>query len=373
MSFNLTAFMFFIISISVIFGFNQLSFINLPLSILLIAGMTTFLICWKFNKSRAGFMTLLIIGIFFNSLQIPFVSAPSGLFMLLISFNVMLISIFKEKGVFSVHGLKKTGYFLIQLFAVYLIALADMRFINSFSNYFTLALIFLIFPVFKAVFFDKDHSLSAALGSIIALVITAGINIDINGSQCAASFAVIFAGVIFSVYSTSYIDELTALPGRRAYNEYCAQLSSPYTIAMTDIDHFKNFNDTYGHDTGDEVLKLVAKIISTVGGGGKAYRFGGEEFVIIFDGIEKEQSLEYLEEIRHELEKTPFTVRNKETRSKYEKTGKRTKTEAAKTVNITMSIGVADSKKDTNPEKVMKKADTALYKAKNAGRNRVAV
>jgi len=318
-------------------------------------------------------MTLLIIGIFFNSLKIPFFHAQDGLFMLLISFNVLLLAIFKEKGVFSVHGLKKIGYFLIQLFAVYLIALANMNFINSFRDYFTIALIFLTFPVLKSVFFDKDHSLSAALGSILAIVITASINTDINGLQCAASFVIILAGVIFSVYSTSYIDELTALPGRRAYNECCAQLSSLYTIAMTDIDHFKNFNDTYGHDTGDEVLKLVAKIISTVGGGGKAYRFGGEEFVIIFDGIEKEQSVEFLEEIRCELEKTPFTVRNKETRSKYEKTGKRTKTEAAKTVNITMSIGAADSKKDINYEKVLKKADTALYKAKNAGRNRVVI
>jgi len=365
--------MFFISSISIVFGLNRLDFIKIPSSVVLIAGIITFFLCWKFNKSRSGFVTLLMMFAFFNSQHFPFLSVPAKIFILLISFNILLLCFFKEKGVFSLHGLKKAGYFIIQLIVVRLIVLIDFSFINTFSGYLSLSLIFFAVPVFKTVFFDKDYSLTAALGSVSAIAITAGINVEINGFQSVAGFAMIFTGVIFSVYSTSYIDELTNLPGRRSYNENCSMLGPVFTIAMTDIDHFKNFNDTYGHDTGDEVLKLVAKIIGSVGGGGKAFRFGGEEFVIIFDGMEKEQTLEYLEEIRCDIEKTPFIVRNHDTRSKFEETGRKPKPESAKTVKITISIGAADSKKDTNPEKVMKKADTALYKAKNAGRNRVVV
>lgn len=370
MGFHITSFMFFIISLSLVFGFNQFAF-NVPFSAAAIAGLTAFLICWKFNKGRAGFAALLFTVIFFNGFKIAFFSVPQGLFMFFITLNVFMLSVSKERGVFSIHGLKKTGVFIVQLFILYL-AFFIFPAIGADRGWFmTVSLTFLGTAVIKAVFFDKDPANVSALGSMMAMVITAGIGIDINGIQSIMAPSIVITGVIFAVYSTSYIDELTGLPGRRAYNEYCAQLSSDYTIAMTDIDHFKNFNDTYGHDTGDEVLKLVAKIISTVGGGGRAFRFGGEEFVIVFDGTDKESTIEFLEEIRIELEKTPFTVRNKENRSKYEKTGKKMPHGPSKTVNITMSIGVADSKKDNDPVKVMKKADTALYKAKNAGRNRV--
>lgn len=365
--------MFFISSISIVFGFNQLDFLKIPGLIVSVVGMITFLVCWKFNKSRAGFVTLLILLAFFNSYNIPFLSIPPGMFVFLISLNITILCFLKEKGVFSVYGMKKAGYFLIQFFVVCVIAFANFDIINKSPHYYTLSLIFIAVCIFKTIFFDRDYSLTATLGSISAIGITSGINVDINGFQIVSAFIIIFAGVIFSIYSTSYVDELTALPGRRAYNERCSMLSDLYTIAMTDIDHFKNFNDTYGHDTGDEVLKLVAKIISSVGGGGKAFRFGGEEFVIIFDGLAKEDAVEFLEEIRKDLEETPFVVRNKETRSKYEKTGKKPKPESAKTVKITMSIGAGDSKNEKNPEKVMKKADTALYKAKNAGRNQVVV
>lgn len=372
MGFNITSFMFFIVSLSFVFGFNQVA-LSIPFSAIAVAGVTAFFICWKFNKGRAGFSALLMVIIIFNGLKTGFFSAPQWILMFIISLNVFILSVLRERGVFSLHGLKKAGIFIVQLFILYLAVLIFSS-KNQVPGWFLpLSLFFMAVSVIKTVFFDKDPANASALGSMTAIIITAGIGIDISSMQGMAALGMIVAGVIFAVYSTSYIDELTGLPGRRAYNEYCAQLSSGFTIAMTDIDHFKNFNDTYGHDTGDEVLKLVAKIISTVGGGGKAYRFGGEEFVIVFDGMDKERTVEFLEEIRLELEKTPFTVRNKESRSKYEKTGKKSKPEIVKTVNITMSIGAADSKKEKDPARVMKKADAALYKAKNAGRNRISI
>ena len=83
-------------------------------------------------------------------------------------------------------------------------------------------------------------------------------------------------------YRLAYHDELTGLPGRRAFNQMLLSVKADYCIAMVDVDHFKNFNDTYGHDTGDQVLRMVAAKLARVGGGGKAFRYGGEEFAIVF-------------------------------------------------------------------------------------------
>ena len=76
----------------------------------------------------------------------------------------------------------------------------------------------------------------------------------------------------------------------------------PYSIAMVDIDHFKRCNDTYGHDTGDQVLRLVASRLARVTGGGQAYRCGGEEFAILFPGKTTIDVLEHLEKLRADIE-----------------------------------------------------------------------
>ncbi|MBD9413860.1 GGDEF domain-containing protein [Pseudomonas sp. PDM16] len=86
------------------------------------------------------------------------------------------------------------------------------------------------------------------------------------------------AAVVHEAYQMAYRDELTGLPGRRALNDRLDRLGRNYVIAMADVDHFKKFNDTHGHDVGDQVLRLVASQLRRIGGGGKAYRFGGEEF-----------------------------------------------------------------------------------------------
>jgi len=74
------------------------------------------------------------------------------------------------------------------------------------------------------------------------------------------------------------------LPSRRALIERLPSLGRRYTVAMVDVDHFKNFNDTYGHDAGDQVLRMVASRLGEVSGGGTAFRYGGEEFTILFPG-----------------------------------------------------------------------------------------
>ena len=91
---------------------------------------------------------------------------------------------------------------------------------------------------------------------------------------------IVFGLLIRESYRLAFYDRLTALPGRRTLVKDMAKLGMKYSLAMVNIDFFKKFNNTYGHDTEDEVLKTVAS--AQVSGGAKAYRYGGKEFVLLF-------------------------------------------------------------------------------------------
>ena len=119
------------------------------------------------------------------------------------------------------------------------------------------------------------------------------------------------AAVAHEAYQMAFRDELTGLPGRRALNERLQRLGRDYVIAMVDVDHFKKFNDTHGHDVGDQVLRLVAGQLRKVGGGGKAYRYGGEEFTLLFPGKSVEQSLPQIEAVRLAIEQYRMQLRDR--------------------------------------------------------------
>ncbi|NVD07886.1 GGDEF domain-containing protein [Vibrio sp. JPW-9-11-11] len=174
-------------------------------------------------------------------------------------------------------------------------------------------------------------------------------------------------------YELAFMDTLTDIPGRLALESDMRHLGRRYTIAMLDIDHFKSFNDTYGHDTGDDVLKLVASKLKHVGGKAKVYRYGGEEFTVLFKGKTAQQAHEHLEQLRLSIECYEMVIRDQQKRPKNDKQG--SKTRGAKkdcdSVTITISIGVADSSESNKVSEVLKSADSALYRAKQAGRNRV--
>lgn len=218
-------------------------------------------------------------------------------------------------------------------------------------------------------------ALTGYMGGVLALLLA--LLADHGSSGLMISFSM--AGVIMLIttieasFSMAYFDELTNLPGRRSLNEMMLNLGKTYAIAMLDIDHFKKFNDTYGHKTGDDVLKMVAGVFSKIRGGAKTFRYGGEEFTAVFPGRTAEQARPYLEEIRRNIEASDFVVRSpirkKKSASDRGKSGP-----AKKKVGVTISIGVASSSKrlDT-PDKVIKAADAILYKAKKAGRNCVRV
>jgi diguanylate cyclase (GGDEF)-like protein len=140
---------------------------------------------------------------------------------------------------------------------------------------------------------------------------------------------------------------------------------------MVDVDHFKRINDKHGHDVGDPVLKLVAAKLALVTGGGKAYRYGGEEFAVIFAGRSAEDCVPDLEALRKLVEDTRFILRSR-IRSKRRKEKILAEKGPGERVPVTVSIGVAEKEdRHAKSDQVVKAADRALYRAKDGGRNQV--
>jgi len=193
--------------------------------------------------------------------------------------------------------------------------------------------------------------------------------------MCSQVMLMIAAAVAHEAYQMAFRDELTGLPGRRALNERMQRLGRNYVIAMTDVDHFKKFNDTHGHDVGDQVLRLVASRLAKVTGGGRAYRYGGEEFALVFAGKTAEECVPHVEAVREVIANYVMHLRDKYNRPQDDTAGRQRRAgSSGGTVSVTISIGVAERQADhRNPEAVLKSADQALYNAKGAGRNCVVV
>lgn len=219
-------------------------------------------------------------------------------------------------------------------------------------------------------------------GAFLGLVPGSGLVLHSAGSPFAMQLyaCAMFLGVLWSIIRSSfymaYRDELTGLPARRALREQLLKLGRRYSIAMLDVDHFKKFNDRYGHDVGDQVLQMVAAQMARAGGGSRVYRYGGEEFTLVFAGKEADSVTPCLEKLRQAIADAEFIVRGKKRpRRKPGSSGNKGRMQAAKEkkkVQITVSIGVADSSgPERNADEVIKVADQALYRAKKKGRNRV--
>ncbi len=186
----------------------------------------------------------------------------------------------------------------------------------------------------------------------------------------AAAQLALLVGLFEDSYRLAFHDELTGLPGRRALDEALRGLGGTFTIAMVDIDHFKKFNDRHGHDAGDQVLRMVADILAGAGGG-RAYRYGGEEFSIVYPGRDAAEVRDDLDALRASVADRKFTLRSPD-RPKIKPDRPKKKTSPSKRVTVTVSIGAAGSNsRRRSPPSVLKAADKALYRAKRAGRNRL--
>jgi len=212
---------------------------------------------------------------------------------------------------------------------------------------------------------------------VVLLVVAMHPEAGLAGSSLflMASGLTLTIGLVETSYVMAYRDELTGLPGRRALMQYLDGIQGTYTIAMVDVDHFKKFNDRHGHDVGDQVLQLVASRLGRAPGGAKAYRYGGEEFTLLFPGRTREEALPHLESVRESVADARFSLRSwKRPRKKPEAGGSTKKSESkqSRALSVTVSIGMADTTgKDVDPESILKKADQALYRAKKKGRNQV--
>lgn len=164
---------------------------------------------------------------------------------------------------------------------------------------------------------------------------------------------------------TADTDPLTGLPNRRALDvrlraafDAARQAKTPLSIAICDIDEFKAVNDLHGHQIGDEVIKFIAAALSK-DDASKLFvaRYGGEEFVMLFEGIVPEAAAAEINRIRADLAAREFKVTA---------TGRQLG-------RLTFSAGIAGLTGRKGPSAILKNADTALYRAKQEGRNRVCI
>jgi len=175
-----------------------------------------------------------------------------------------------------------------------------------------------------------------------------------------------------SSHMMAYRDELTGLPGRRSLMAQLDGLTDSYVAVMVDVDRFKKFNDTYGHDVGDQVLRMVASRLERAGGGGRAYRYGGEEFTLLYPGYLLDEVLPRLEALREIIATSGFNLRHVDRPSKRpEDPAKAPRSEDLVSVTVSMGAAQGNARYGDDPLEVLKEADQALYKAKSEGRNRV--
>lgn len=169
-------------------------------------------------------------------------------------------------------------------------------------------------------------------------------------------------------------DELTELPDRPSFDEALTHLRKSYSIALVGVDGFKDFNEKYGEETGDQVLRRVGFVLAEIGGGGTGYRYGVDEFAVIFPGKDIDDVHKHLDSVRTQIGGRPFGIRATRRIPWNPEDGTSKPEGSGKKVLLTVSIGVTErGGKVFDPVQVVGEADQALYKARRAGGNRVAV
>jgi diguanylate cyclase (GGDEF)-like protein len=352
-----------------------------------------------FHRGRP-FMALLMLVLFYWSSQTLIVTErfEPGLneifqaFILLIPLNIALLTIMRERGVFSTVGRMRLIFLVVQAFGVFW--LFSWHFFDIVPY---IARSYIQWPLLNSLLVPQPALVTGALsftlvaamavrrqtpidsgmlGALTAFFMACNwiTTRDIYVAYTTAGALILTMSVLRDSYNMAFRDDLTGIPSRRSLNESLHGLGRYYTVAMLDVDHFKQFNDTYGHDVGDQVLKMVARKMMDVGGGGKAYRYGGEEFTIIFSRCRVDEALPHLEALRETIAEYRMALRS-EDRPKSQKQGKGARGNRGGRgdgayASVTVSIGVAESGEDLKSAvEVMKASDKALYKAKNKGRN----
>ncbi len=358
------------------------------MGLLLVAVIASFL-----NRSRtlltASFALMILL-----SHQYAELSVLSSLMLAVIPFSTAVLAWLPEKGTLTASGMFRITVTIGLIFGLFYLA---ANFEAQLSYYLEWRLLPYWTPLLNSSQVASLLALTALLATFFASYIKQSpIDQSLFGANIGLVFVLLFSvspameitfvftlslllaiGLLRDYHNMAYRDELTGLPQRRALNESMNSLGGRYCIAMLDVDHFKKFNDTHGHDVGDQVLQMVASQIKKVGGGGKAYRYGGEEFTIVFNYTSIDDAVHHLEQVRANIQNYEMVIRGEERTGEDEKGTKKSRKrgsfrKAEKKVSVTISIGVCQKTRGESPETVIKKADEALYRAKKAGRNKVA-
>jgi diguanylate cyclase (GGDEF)-like protein len=375
-------------------GEAQIILNNLPYLICALAAV----MAYQFRRSRlllAACGVALFYWLVQNHLQVSLSQPDAGRIYLAVGLALPLLGFYlllvPERGIWNLYGLMYSLIFVLLGLACFVLGGLMQQGSEAIVGYFAarpfegyvlshgvtvlvglVALAGLLFLVMR-----DDEAEPSLLGVIAALYLAlALLHLDyISVVMCIAAALCVVWGLLRGTHSMAYRDDLTGLLSRRALNERLQSLGRSYSIAMLDVDHFKRFNDTHGHDVGDEVLRLVASRVRQVGGGGTAYRYGGEEFCIIFPRKAVEECVEALDQVREQVAGYKMSIRDRSMRPvrSREGTNKRGATRLNKShVSVTVSAGVASRSEDyPSAESVIVAADDKLYRAKKAGRNRV--
>ena len=382
------------------------------------------LLAWRFNSSRVLFSLLSLLlahrAVAFFSGPVFLASVQSGpgrraavLAALLVPLNFIVFALMRERGL-SIAGIAPR-FGLLFLESVFFAVLCRPE--NSGNPVhdgasiplWTLLSCAAAIALFIQRFFQNRRPIEPGfVWSIVAVFLWLQFAPTGKASDAyvATAALILAASLIETSYVLAYHDELTGIRGRRAFNESLLSLDQQYAIAIVDIDHFKKFNDTYGHDVGDQVLCMVASRLSQVSGGGQAFRCGGEEFAIVFPNTSAKDAFEHLDSLRRVIERSTFQLRSSERRAerraagRIEKSAERSpeaksdrragesdrrrptrkksipenSSQPPDRISVTVSIGVAEpSTRLRQPEQVIQAADQALYSAKGNGRNRVEI
>ena len=349
------------------------------------------LLSWYYDQSRlfcgaaAVFLTVLAVG--------PWVTDSNTVKLasvVLLPLNLSLLALSKERGLMTFDGVLKVGIVAAQALGLIWIAQGNspnFRAPLDWSRGFGAAALPWIAQLAFAIgaltlltlVFSRRTKVEEGLWWTLGAMFLGLSQLEAGRSGPALDALFFYSGtaglvLVFAVlehgYDFAYRDELTGLPGRRAFNNVMEQLGGTYAIAMCDVDHFKRFNDTYGHDVGDQVLKMVAAKLSQVGGGGRAFRYGGEEFLVVFRGRSAREAEPFAESLRRAIADAGFALRAPDRPASKPQPASEMEPTSARRVNISISIGIAErSTRHSTPELVLDAADAALYRAKEAGRN----
>ncbi len=353
-------------------------------------------LAWRFNRSRAFFIALLFAAAHFllNEPVLAGVKIESSIAALFLSylvpFNLALLVFLKERGIFTRHGLIRFSLFIFQALLVVSLVYWDQDMTIKILAYPLISESILksspvphgaiVVSFISIVYLFTDllqhpSSLAASKAGILVLFLLAMMNIDQSLSGVllfSVTGILIVLALVQDSYFMAYHDQLTGMPGRRALDEQLLKLGGKYVLVMVDIDYFKKFNDRFGHDVGDQVLRFIAVKLESIAGGGKVFRYGGEEFTILFPGKTTWDVESHLKVTHEMISNSRFYVRDRSRPKDVPDESSQPTNRKLRKVKITVSMGVAEKSDDhANPGDVMKQADQALYRAKNKGRNRI--